>query len=103
MGRWGLALGPEVLKQIHERMVRIAHDKGVTAGRRMLVDTTVVETNIHHPTDSTLLRDGVRVLTRRRADARPAGGCGGFASICPLGTAQLVFPNILGAAKKGCG
>ena len=30
----------------------------------MRVDTTVVETNIHHPTDSTLLGDGVRVLTR---------------------------------------
>src|ERR1700726_3674929 len=64
MGRWGLVLGPQVLKQIHERIVRIARDKGVTAGRRMRVDTTVVETNIHHPTDSTLLGDGVRVLTR---------------------------------------
>jgi transposase, IS5 family len=64
MGRWGLALGPAVLKQIHERMVRIAQDNGVTTGRRMRVDTTVVETNIHHPTDSTLLGDGVRVLTR---------------------------------------
>jgi IS5 family transposase len=64
MGRWGLALGPEVLKQIHERIVKIAQDKGVTAGRRMRVDTTVVETDIHHPTDSTLLGDGVRVLTR---------------------------------------
>ena len=64
MGRWGVALGPEVIKQIHERMVKIAQDNGVTAGRRMRVDTTVVETNIHHPTDSTLLGDGVRVLTR---------------------------------------
>ena len=64
MGRWGVALGPEVLKQVHERVVRIARDKGVTAGRRMRVDTTVVETDIHHPTDSTLLGDGVRVLTR---------------------------------------
>ena len=64
MGRWGLALGPEVLKQIHDRMVKIALDKGVIAGRRMRVDTTVVESNIHHPTDSTLLGDGVRVLIR---------------------------------------
>jgi transposase, IS5 family len=64
MGRWGLALGPVVLKQIHARMVRIAKDNGVTSGRRMRVDTTVVETDIHHPTDSTLLGDGVRVLTR---------------------------------------
>jgi transposase, IS5 family len=64
MGRWGVALGPEVLKQVHERLVQIARDKGVTAGRRMRVDTTVVETDIHYPTDSTLLGDGVRVLTR---------------------------------------
>src|SRR5437588_1106506 len=64
MGRWGVALGPEVLKQLHKRIVKIAKDKGVTAGRRMRVDTTVVETDIHHPTDSTLLGDGVRVLTR---------------------------------------
>ena len=33
-------------------------------GRKMRVDTTVVETNIHYPTDSSLLGDGARVLTR---------------------------------------
>src|SRR6266702_4243857 len=77
MGRWGLALGPQVLKQIHERIVKIARDKGVTAGRRMRVDTTVVETNIHHPTDSTLLGDGVRVLTRvMRKITKIAGAVG---------------------------
>src|SRR4029077_58340 len=64
MGRWGVALGPEVLKQVHARLMQIARDKGVTAGRRMRVDTTVVETDIHHPTDSTLLGDGARVLMR---------------------------------------
>jgi IS5 family transposase len=64
MGRWGAVLGPQVLKLIHERIVKIAQAKGVTTGRRMRVDTTVVETNIHYPTDSTLLGDGVRVLTR---------------------------------------
>ena len=64
MGRWGVALGPAVIKQIHERMVQIARTGGVAPGRRMRVDTTVVETNIHYPTDSSLLGDGVRVLTR---------------------------------------
>ena len=77
MGRWGLALGPEVLKQIHERMVRIAQDNGVTTGRRMRVDTTVVETNIHHPTDSTLLGDGVRVLTRLMKKITKIAGAAG--------------------------
>jgi IS5 family transposase len=64
MGKWGLAIGPQVLRQIHDRIVTIARERGVVAGRRLRVDTTVVETNIHYPTDSTLLGDGVRVLTR---------------------------------------
>jgi IS5 family transposase len=77
MGRWGLALGPQVLKQVQARIVKIARDKGVTAGRRMRVDTTVVETDIHHPTDSTLLGDGVRVLTRiMRKITKIAGAAG---------------------------
>ena len=64
MGRWGLAVGPEAIKRVHEQLVTIAQAEGVAAGRRMRVDTTVVETNIHYPTDSSLLGDGVRVLTR---------------------------------------
>jgi IS5 family transposase len=64
MGRWGVALGPEVIKQIHERIVAMARDCQIVEGRKMRVDTTVVETNIHYPTDSSLLGDGVRVLTR---------------------------------------
>jgi hypothetical protein len=64
MGRWGVALGPGTIKKIHQRIVRIAQEKAVVQGRKMRVDTTVVETNIHYPTDSSLLGDGVRVLTR---------------------------------------
>ena len=64
MGRWGVALGGDVIKQIHARMVALAQSHGLTVGRRMRVDTTVVETNIHYPTDSSLLGDGVRVLIR---------------------------------------
>src|SRR6202142_4102895 len=64
MNKWALALGPEVVENIHKRVVAIAQDKKVVEGRKMRVDTTVVETNIHYPTDSSLLGDGVRVLTR---------------------------------------
>src|SRR5712671_2316995 len=64
MGRWGLAVGPEVVKQIHQRLVKLAQANGLAAGRKMRVDTTVVETDIHYPTDSSLLGDGVRVLIR---------------------------------------
>jgi len=64
MGKWGVAVGPEIIKQIHDRVVNIAKEKGLAQGAKMRVDTTVVETNIHYPTDSSLLGDGVRVLTR---------------------------------------
>jgi IS5 family transposase len=64
LGRQARALGPEIVKQIHERMVALALENKVIQGRRMRVDTTVVETNIHYPTDSSLLGDGTRVLTR---------------------------------------
>lgn len=64
MGRWGIALGPEVIQQIHGRIVQIAQAKKVVQGRKMRVDTTVVERNIHYPTDSSLLGDGIRALTR---------------------------------------
>jgi transposase, IS5 family len=64
MGRWGLALGPEAVEKIHERVVEIAQENEVVKGRKMRLDTTVVETNIHYPTDSNLLGDGVRVLIR---------------------------------------
>jgi IS5 family transposase len=57
-------LGPDVLKGLVERLVALARQRRVVRGRRLRVDTTVVETNIHYPTDSTLLADGVRVLTR---------------------------------------
>lgn len=64
MNKWALALGPEVIENIHKRVVAIAHEKKVVEGRKLRVDTTVVEANIHYPTDSGLLGDGVRVLTR---------------------------------------
>jgi transposase, IS5 family len=58
------ALGPAVIAQLHRQVVEVAKRAGVTRGRRFRIDTTVVETHVHDPTDSTLLRDGVRVLTR---------------------------------------
>jgi transposase, IS5 family len=68
------ALGPEVVEQLHRQVVDVATRSGVTRGRRFRIDTTVVETNVHYPTDSTLLQDGVRVLTRTMQRASTALG-----------------------------
>jgi transposase, IS5 family len=64
MVRWGKALGPEVIHEIHQRIVVLGRQAGVLRGRKLRVDTTVVETNIHYPTDSGLLGDASRVLIR---------------------------------------
>jgi len=68
MGNLARQLGPEVIEKLHRRVVEIAQEKQIATGRKLRVDTTVVETDVHYPTDSTLLGDGVRVLTRRRLD-----------------------------------
>ncbi len=57
-------LSPAVTEKIHERVVGVARERGVASGRKVRIDTTAVETTIHYPTDSTLLGDGIRVLTR---------------------------------------
>jgi len=68
------ALGPDVIAHLHRQVVEVAKRAGVTRGRRFRIDTTVVETNVHYPTDSTLLQDGVRVLTRTLERASTALG-----------------------------
>ena len=64
MVRLGQLLDGEALKSLLERLVVIARQAGVTTGRKLRVDTTVVEAPIHHPTDSGMCEDAVRVLSR---------------------------------------
>ena len=58
------------LQQLNGRVVRMAHAEGVTQGKKLRTDGTVIETNIHYPTDSQLLSDSVRVLGRLLTHAR---------------------------------
>jgi transposase, IS5 family len=57
-------LRPQTLQAINELVVRAAVELGLEDGAKLRVDTTVVQTDIHHPTDNTLLWDVVRVITR---------------------------------------
>ena len=57
-------LGPSVTEKIHQRVVGLARQQGVAQGHKLRTDTTAVETHVHYPTDSTLLGDGIRVLSR---------------------------------------
>jgi transposase, IS5 family len=66
-------LSPAVTAEIHQRVVRLACEHGVAQGEKIRTDTTVVESSVHYPTDSSLLGDGIRVLSRSLE--RIAGEC----------------------------
>ncbi|MFC1612203.1 transposase, partial [Myxococcota bacterium] len=54
----------QALRELNERLCALARQWNVVEGRLYRQDTTVCETNIHYPTDSSLLQDGVRVVQR---------------------------------------
>jgi transposase, IS5 family len=100
MGRWGLAVGSEVVKQIHQRLVQLAQVNGLVAGRKMRVDTTVVETNVRYPTDSSLLGDGVRVLIRTMKGIGKIAGAAGVKLCDRSRSVKLRVLDIARAARS---
>src|SRR3712207_5616737 len=72
--RWAALIRPATLDALLDHVVALARRLKVTRGRKLRVDSTVVETAIHHPTDSGLLADGVRMLGRLVRRARPVVG-----------------------------
>jgi IS5 family transposase len=74
--RWAQVIAPATLAALNERVVVLARRLAVTRGRKLRLDSTVVETTIHHPSDSSLLADGVRVLSRVLRRARVVRGAG---------------------------
>jgi IS5 family transposase len=60
----------QAVRELNERLIQVARERGVVQGRVYRQDTTVCETNVHHPTDSSLLQDGARVLQRLAGQAQ---------------------------------
>ncbi|TFH28876.1 MAG: ISNCY family transposase [Myxococcales bacterium] len=82
------AIQAETLEQINRLLVGEAKINKIDDGKKIRVDTTVVESNIHEPLDSNLLFDSVRVLTRLMRKAQNELG------------SKFVVPNRTGRAKR---
>ena len=91
--RWANLVQPDTLHQLLDHVTELAHTLKVTRGRKLRTDGTVVETNIHHPTDSTLLGDGIRVLSRALKESKKVLG-----DVTNLG--HEVFRNRTRSAKR---
>lgn len=91
--RWAGLIQPKTLEQFNQRLTELATQLKVTKGRKLRTDGTVVETNIHPPSDSSLLADGVRVLGRTLSRARHV-----LEESRPIG--QEVFRNRVRSARR---
>jgi len=67
-------LSSGTIEAINRHLLRKADVEGIEKGRTVRGDCTAVETNIHHPSDSSLLHDGVRVLARLLQQGEEATG-----------------------------
>jgi IS5 family transposase len=83
----------ETLSAFNQRVTKIATQLKVTRGRKLRTDGTVVETNIHAPTDSHLLEDSVRVIGRTLQRAKKVVSK-------QSGLANEVFRNRIRSARK---
>lgn len=83
------ALSAETWQAINEDVLGYAVDQNIEKGRQVRIDCTVVESNIHEPSDSSLLWDAVRVLTRMLLRAKE-----------DFGLRQLRFKNHQRVAKR---
>lgn len=69
--RWAGLIAPQTLHAVNDRVAQLAQQARVTQGRKLRLDGTVVQAAIQHPTDSSLLVDGVRVLSRLMRRSKP--------------------------------
>jgi len=56
--------GADTVRALNDALVLKLKEGKVIRGKKLRIDTTVVESDIHHPTDTGLLNDGIRVITR---------------------------------------
>jgi len=65
--------GPEVIKELNATLLQKLKERKVIRGKKLRMDTTVVESDIHYPTDASLLSDGVKAITRIVTKIKKAG------------------------------
>ena len=82
------AISPETWEEINKVVVQYAQDNEIEKGREVRIDCTVVESNIHEPTDSSLLFDSIRVLSRLVLRVKEELGL------------LIIFSNHIRSAKK---
>ena len=90
--------GDEVFRQLHDLIIQDLVRRRIVRGRKIRVDTTVIASNIHYPTDSSLLGDGIR---RIRQGLRPIKDTGLRIGRTLRTVKKLIFSGAQHLRKKG--
>lgn len=90
----------ETWEKINSVLLGTSAIKGIEEGKQVRIDSTVIESNIHYPTDSSLLNDGVRVMFRLLNEAKSFSGVGTIEFSHRTRRAKNLSRRILNARKK---
>jgi IS5 family transposase len=94
LSRWANLIQPQTLQAFNQHIMNLAIDRRLTQGRKLRIDGTIVEMTFHHPDNSHLLDDSVRILDRTLTRAKKLLGFGTSLS-------KTVFRNRQRSARKG--
>ena len=109
LSKWRHRLGADGIARVNRAITLKLHEERVVRGRKVRVDSTVVDADIHYPTDSGLIADGIKRLTRLGEQVR--SGVGGTVTALHdrsrsvkkrlLGIGKLLTPPTLGRRRAG--
>jgi IS5 family transposase len=94
------ALKPTTWEAMHEVVTRYAASKKFEKGRKVRLDSTTVESNIHYPTDSRLLQDGIRIITRLLVEGKRLSPKPGYRFSDHRRVAKKRLMTIINAKRK---
>jgi IS5 family transposase len=94
------AISPVTWEAVNRLLIQYAARQDAEKGRMIRLDSTAVDTNIHHPTDSTLLQDGIRVITRLLQEGKSLDPIPGYRIVDHNRAAKKRVLKILNAKKE---
>jgi len=95
--------GANTVRALNDALVLKLKEGKVVRGRKLRIDTTVVESDIHYPTDTGLLNDGIRVITRVVSNLKKAIPCIGSRFVKHTRKAKKVYLGLMKVIKGRTG
>jgi len=95
--------GENTVRALNDALVLKLKERKVVRGRKLRIDTTVVESDIHHPTDTGLLNDGIRVITRVVSKLKKVGPGIGSRFVKHTRKAKKVYLGLMKVMKGRTG